>query len=43
MPFSVDVKGYRQAIEWGIDLIQTDHPLRWWRAMELVAAERAKR
>ncbi len=42
-PFGLDVKGYRQAIEWGIDLIQTDHPLRWWRAMELVAAERAKR
>ena len=27
-PFNVDVNGYRQAIEWGIDLIQTDHPLR---------------
>ena len=26
-PFFVDVKGYRQAIAWGIDLIQTDHPL----------------
>ena len=42
-PFFVDVKSYRQAIEWGIDLIQTDHPLRAWRAMELVAAERTKR
>ncbi len=42
-PFFVDVKGYRQAIAWGIDLIQTDHPLRAWRAMELVAAERAGR
>lgn len=41
-PFTVDVKGYRKAIEWGIDLIQTDHPLRLWRAMELVASDRAK-
>ncbi len=41
-PFTVDVKGYRQAIEWGIDLIQTDFPLRAWRAMELVAAERGR-
>ncbi len=39
-PFFVDVQGYRQAIEWGIDLVQTDHPLRLWRTMELVAAER---
>ena len=42
-PFTVDIKGYRQAIEWGIDAIQTDYPLRVWRAMELVAAERAQR
>jgi glycerophosphoryl diester phosphodiesterase len=41
-PAETDVKGYRQAIEWGIDLIQTDHPLRVWRAMELVFAARAK-
>jgi glycerophosphoryl diester phosphodiesterase len=41
-PFSVDVAAYRQAIEWGIDLIQTDYPLRLWRAMELVAAERTE-
>ena len=42
-PFGLDVKGYRQAIEWGIDLIQTDHPLRFWRALELVTADRTKR
>jgi glycerophosphoryl diester phosphodiesterase len=42
-PFFVDVKGFRQAIEWGIDLIQTDHPLRLWRAMELVDNQRAGR
>ena len=42
-PFIVDVRGYRRAIEWGIDLIQTDNPLRVWRAMELVAAEQATR
>lgn len=29
------VQDYRQAIEWGIDLIQTDHPLRVIRALEL--------
>ncbi|MEX0977921.1 MAG: glycerophosphodiester phosphodiesterase family protein [Pirellulales bacterium] len=42
-PFYVDVNGYRRAIECGIDLIQTDHPLRVWRAMELVARDRAGR
>ncbi len=41
-PFFVDVKGYRRAIDWGIDVIQTDHPLRLWRAIELTAAERGK-
>ncbi|MBI3836909.1 MAG: glycerophosphodiester phosphodiesterase family protein [Planctomycetia bacterium] len=41
-PGNIDVAGYRKAIDWGIDLIQTDHPIRLWRAMELVAAERAK-
>ena len=41
-PFSIDIKGYRQAIRWGIDLIQTDHPLRAWRAMELEFAAREK-
>jgi glycerophosphoryl diester phosphodiesterase len=33
------VDGYAQAIEWGIDLIQTDHPLRLWRAIERLAAK----
>ncbi len=41
-PGNIDVRGYRQAIEWGIDLVQTDHPLRWWRAMELETAEQKK-
>jgi len=31
------VADYVQAIEWGIDLIQTDHPLRVMRAMEIWA------
>jgi glycerophosphoryl diester phosphodiesterase len=39
-PFGLPVEKYQQAIEWGIDCIQTDHPLRVWRAMELVAAAR---
>lgn len=42
-PFYLGVDGYRQAIRWGIDLIQTDHPLRAWRAMELEFADRAHR
>ena len=29
------VEDYLQAMEWGIDLIQTDHPLRVLRAIEL--------
>ena len=29
------IKDYLQAMEWGIDLIQTDHPLRVMRAIEL--------
>jgi hypothetical protein len=36
------VKGYQRAIEWGIDVIQTDHPLRVWRAMELLHAQPTK-
>lgn len=40
-PYGLTVEKYRQAIEWGIDCIQTDYPLRAWRAMELVAAARA--
>jgi glycerophosphoryl diester phosphodiesterase len=39
-PFNINVNGYRQAIQWGIDLIQTDYPLRAWRAMELEFAAR---
>jgi glycerophosphoryl diester phosphodiesterase len=35
----VDVAGYRRAIDWGIDLIQTDFPLRLLRAIELRAVE----
>jgi glycerophosphoryl diester phosphodiesterase len=34
------VKDYRQAIEWGIDVIQTDHPARVLRAIELHVVER---
>lgn len=41
-PFFVDVKGYQRAIEWGIDTIQTDHPLRVWRALELLQTEHSK-
>lgn len=42
-PGNVDAQGYLQAIRWGIDLVQTDFPLRMWRAMELDAADRASR
>jgi len=35
------VEDYLQAIEWGIDLIQTDHPLRVMRAIELWAQEKS--
>jgi glycerophosphoryl diester phosphodiesterase len=31
------VEDYLQAIEWGIDVISTDHPLRLLRAIELWA------
>ena len=34
-PSTANVDSYRQAIRWGIDLIQTDYPLRYWRAVEL--------
>ncbi len=30
-----NVRDYLQAIDWGIDVIQTDHPARVWRAIEL--------
>ena len=29
------IEGYSKAMDWGIDLIQTDHPLRVMRAIEL--------
>ena len=29
------IKEYSKAMDWGIDLIQTDHPLRVMRAIEL--------
>jgi glycerophosphoryl diester phosphodiesterase len=32
------IEDYRRAMEWGIDLIQTDHPLRLLRAIELSTA-----
>jgi glycerophosphoryl diester phosphodiesterase len=35
------VEDYLQAMAWGIDLIQTDHPLRVMRAIELVSARHA--
>jgi len=34
------IEDYRQAIDWGIDVIQTDHPLRVMRAIELAAGRR---
>jgi glycerophosphoryl diester phosphodiesterase len=34
------VEEYRKAIGWGIDVIQTDHPLRVLRAVELEARPR---
>ena len=37
-PFYVTTSGYTQAIAWGVDVIQTDFPLRYWRAVELSAA-----
>jgi hypothetical protein len=30
-----NIQRYQQAMRWGIDLIQTDHPLRVFRAIEL--------
>jgi glycerophosphoryl diester phosphodiesterase len=32
------VEEYADAIRWGIDLVQTDHPLRFWRAVEQAAS-----
>jgi glycerophosphoryl diester phosphodiesterase len=36
------IEDYEKAIRWGIDLIQTDHPLRVIRAMELMMAHPAQ-
>jgi len=36
--FNENVDQYRQAIEWGIDVIQTDYPLRVLRAIELAGS-----
>jgi glycerophosphoryl diester phosphodiesterase len=33
------IEKYRQAIEWGIDVIQTDHPARVLRAVELIQSK----
>jgi glycerophosphoryl diester phosphodiesterase len=35
-----NVEQYRKAMEWGIDCIQTDHPMRLLRAIELSSAKR---
>lgn len=37
---SDDVQQFQQAIEWGIDCIQVDHPLRILRAIELLTAKK---
>jgi glycerophosphoryl diester phosphodiesterase len=36
------IEDFERAIQWGIDLIQTDHPLRVIRAIELITATSAK-
>ena len=36
------VEQYQKAIHWGIDCIQTDHPLRVLRAIELLAAKKPR-
>lgn len=38
-PYGVTVEAFEQAIGWGIDLVQTDYPLRVWRAMERAAGK----
>ena len=35
------IQDYLQAMEWGIDLIQTDHPLRFFHALELYVRAKA--
>jgi glycerophosphoryl diester phosphodiesterase len=34
------ISDYTRAMEWGIDVIQTDHPARVWRAVELFQERR---
>ena len=36
------IEEYQKAMDWGIDLIQTDHPLRLFRAIERRASPRIK-
>jgi glycerophosphoryl diester phosphodiesterase len=36
------IEDYQQAMAWGIDLIQTDHPLRVMRAIELWEQRRSR-
>jgi len=38
MPNHEKIEDFEKAIGWGIDLIQTDHPLRVMRAIELISA-----
>ncbi len=42
-PYGVTVEAFEQAIGWGIDLVQTDYPLRVWQAMERTAAKHSSR
>jgi len=42
MPNHEKIEDFEQAIRWGIDVIQTDHPLRVMRAIELMAAASVK-
>jgi len=42
-PYGVTVEAFEQAIGWGIDLVQTDYPLRVWQAMERTAAKNPSR
>ena len=39
-PAPEQITEYQKAMDWGIDLIQTDHPLRVMRAIELRSAGR---
>jgi glycerophosphoryl diester phosphodiesterase len=41
-PGGTDASAMRQAIGWGLDLIQTDEPLCYWRAVELASGKGAE-